>query len=57
MLIYLSKVQTTSGATRPLVKELVQAECVSCPWLQAETKVATILGIAKLSPSFKSSIA
>ena len=25
--------------------ELVRAECVCCPWLQAETKVATILGI------------
>ena len=24
---------------------LVRAECVPCPWLQAETKVATILGI------------
>ena len=24
---------------------LVRAECVRCPWLQAETKVATILGI------------
>ena len=24
---------------------LVQVECVRCPWLQAETKVATILGI------------
>ena len=23
---------------------LVRAECVLCPWLQAETKVATILG-------------
>ena len=23
---------------------LVRAECVRCPWLQAETKVATILG-------------
>ena len=24
---------------------LVQAECVRCPWLLAETKVATILGV------------
>ena len=24
---------------------LVRAECVRCPWLLAETKVATILGI------------
>jgi hypothetical protein len=48
MLISLSKVQTISEATMPLVKELVQAECVRCPWLQAETKVATILGIFPL---------
>ena len=24
---------------------LVRAECVRCPWLEAKTKVATILGI------------
>ena len=27
---------------------LIQAECVRCPWLLAETKVATILGIFPL---------
>jgi hypothetical protein len=25
--------------------KLVRAECLRCPWLLAETKVATILGI------------
>ena len=29
-------------------KLLVRAECVRCPWLLAQTKVATILGIFPL---------
>jgi hypothetical protein len=34
---------------------LVRAECVCCPWLLSETKVATILGIylLLLPPLFK----
>ena len=36
--------------------QLVRAECVRCPWLQAELKVATILGnysTLLLPPLFK----
>ena len=37
------------GSTRGL---LVRAECVRCPWLQAETYVAIVLGgIFSFSPS------
>ena len=46
-------VQTVSDSHRPLFLVIGRAECVRCPWLLAQTKVATIFGNFKAQPQFQ----